>query len=477
MSISQISKRPIKETITINEFVFDILSEFYYRNIDCLPVGQRLPVSSHNYNKSIEIIESILLHIDIGMITIMNLASDGVLNREQRRAVGKAFKKESIDGGHRKRAIWSYVNDVFPVNGKFFSELSDDEKKDFLESEISFTIYDNLDADTKGFIFRNLNKTTDVNFIEMLNSYGNIPLANYVREKVRLVKQIDNSYHELFEYTNSAKTQEPIYRYLSFDNDRLKQDLMFARIIHRYMTSPKELLGGTEDKDLSEMYENAMYTDEYIKKFNNKIDDHLDFLRVMATFRKLKFKVGLSQHDFKILSYLYFYLQDTYDSFDFKDKEVFYEIFAMANAELQNADGKYSKILHKDPNTGKELGYSLQTMYKKYIAAPSNTNKIKMAVSLLIGEMPDLENFLEVKDTKRNFTQMEKEAKLAEQEFVCGIDGYQLNMKDAHAAHIVAHANGGKTVYSNLVMVRAVYNREMGTMNLNTYRENFQKAA
>jgi len=26
-------------------------------------------------------------------------------------------------------------------------------------------------------------------------------------------------------------------------------------------------------------------------------------------------------------------------------------------------------------------------------------------------------------------------------------------------------------------MVRAVYNREMGTMNLNTYRENFQKAA
>ena len=196
MPISPISKRPVKKTITINVFVSDVLSEFYYRNIDCLPVGQRLPVSSHNHNKSIEIIQSILLHIDIGMITIMNLASDGVLNRKQRRTVGKAFGKESIEGGHRKRAIWAYFNDEFPVNGKFFSELSDNEKQDFLESEISFTIYDNLDADTKGFIFRNLNKTTDVNFIEMLNSYGNIPLANYVREKVRLVKQIDNSFHE-----------------------------------------------------------------------------------------------------------------------------------------------------------------------------------------------------------------------------------------------------------------------------------------
>ena len=477
MAISQIPTRPKKETITISEFVFDVLSDFYYLNIDCLPVGQRLPVSSHNHNKSIEIIESILLHIDIGMITIMNLTSDGVLNRKQRRAVGKAFKKESIDGGHRKRAIWAYVHDEFKVNEKFFSELSDYEKKDFLKSEISFTIYDELDADTKGFIFRNLNKTTDVNFIEMLNSYGNIPLANYVREKVRLVKQIDNSYHELFGYTKSSKTQEPIYKYLSFDNDRLKQDFMFARITHRYMTSPKELLGGTEDTNLSDMYENAMYTDEYIKKFNNKIDDHLDFLRIMADFRKIKFKAGLSQHDFKILSYLYFYLQDTYGSFDFKDTEIFYEEFARANALLQNPDEKYTKILHKDPETGKELGYSLQTMYKKYIAAPSNTNKIKMALSLLIGEMKDLETFIEIKDTKRNFTQLEKEAKLSEQGFVCGIDGFKLNMKDAHAAHIVAHANGGKTVYSNLVMVRAVYNREMGTMDLNTYKENFQKAA
>ena len=139
MPISPISKRPVKNTITINVFVSDVLSEFYYRNIDCLPVGQRLPVSSHNHNKSIEIIQSILLHIDIGMITIMNLTSggtpsaDGVLNRKQRRAVGKAFKKESIDGGHRKRAIWAYVHDEFKVNEKFFSELSDYEKKDFLK--------------------------------------------------------------------------------------------------------------------------------------------------------------------------------------------------------------------------------------------------------------------------------------------------------------------------------------------------------
>ena len=50
-------------------------------------------------------------------------------------------------------------------------------------------------------------------------------------------------------------------------------------------------------------------------------------------------------------------------------------------------------------------------------------------------------------------------------------------MKDAHAAHIVAHAKGGKTVYSNLAMVRACYNIDMGTMDLNTYKETYKRAA
>ena len=89
----------------------------------------------------------------------------------------------------------------------------------------------------------------------------------------------------------------------------------------------------------------------------------------------------------------------------------------------------------------------------------------------LVGEMGDIEDIIETRDNNRSFTVNEKEAKLAEQNFVCAVDGKNLKWKDAHAAHIIAHANGGRTIYSNLAMVRACYNTEMGTMNLNEYKE------
>ena len=72
---------------------------------------------------------------------------------------------------------------------------------------------------------------------------------------------------------------------------------------------------------------------------------------------------------------------------------------------------------------------------------------------------------------------MEKETKLAEQKYVCAVDRQELNMSDAHAAHIIAHSNGGQTVYSNLVMVRAIYNQEMGTMNFDDYMKTRTQAA
>ena len=57
----------------------------------------------------------------------------------------------------------------------------------------------------------------------MVNSYGNIQIANYIREKVRFISQINNPHHLLFQF-HSSPAGEIIYDYLAFDNDRLKQD-------------------------------------------------------------------------------------------------------------------------------------------------------------------------------------------------------------------------------------------------------------
>ena len=439
------------ETYTIRKFRDEM-----YHQTDCQPVGQRLPVASKDNSKGVGIIKTRLQEsvggsgMSLGTITLMLLSG------------GSRYVYESIDGGHRKRNLWDYLNNKIKVNGKFFSELPKEEQDAFLDSPLTFDIYQPLDAAKKGHIFRTLNKTTDVNFIEMLNSYGDIPIANYIRETVRLVKQIDNDFHPLFDFTFNAKN-EPSYTYLKFDNDRLKQDHAFARLVYRWVRHPKQLLGGSSDTAIEEMYEDPDLTIKDIPVA--KIKAHLTFLQKMAMHRKKYHKGGLTQHDFKAMSYLYFYLVDTYGSFEIPDYEVFYQAYGEANGALMNKDGEFVDVIHKPS------GYNIHVMYSKYIAAPWDGKKISTAIAYLVGQMGDLEKIIETRDSNRSFSVNEKEAKLAEQGFVCAIDGKSLQWKDAHAAHIVAHANGGRTVYSNLAMVRACYNTEMGTMNLNQYKE------
>ena len=457
----------IKKTFNVKSTTIRELRDM---NIDTQPVGQRLPVASlkNGESKSQSIIRTIFEGVQIGLITVMKL------NRKARRKLmsnKSDFDYESIDGGHRKRAILAYLNNEFKVNGKFFRELEDEEKEDFLNLKLSFCYYDYLENAAKGKIFRTLNTTTDVNFIEMCNSYGDIPIANLVRETSRLVKGIGNSFHELFDYSISKTNGKYNYRYLNFDNDRLRIDHMIARICYRYYTSGAELLGGSSDNDIEVMYDDSNIDTNQTDIFKVKLDEHFDFLKLMANLRKIKFGKGLSQHDFKVLSYLYFYILDNYGSVNLKDEEKFFETFAAANGKLLNKDGVYGNVPHY------HSGYTVPVMYSKYIGAPGHTGKIKMALQYLIREMGDIENLLDIRHTKRSFNMMEKEAKLAEQGFVCAVDGKSLKMSDSHAAHIIAHSNGGQTVYSNLVMVRAIYNQEMGTMDFDDYMKTREQAA
>jgi len=439
-------------------------------NVDTLPVGQRLPIrsgSKSSPSKSESIVQSIFDGINIGMITIMSL------NRKTKRALlsnKNKFDFESIDGGHRKRAVKEYLDGEFIINGKFFRELEEKEKKDFLNKELMFCIYDNLPNEEKGRIFRTMNETTDVNFIEMVNSYGDIPIANLIREITRLVPQIENSFHELFAFMLD-KNGEAKFKYLNFNNERLRIDHMVARICYRYFTSGGITLGSSSDKDIEKMYLDDSITQDVADNLKIKLEEHFDFLRIMSDYRKTAFGAPLGIHDFKVLSYLYFYILDTYGNVGIKDHQKFFDNFAEANSKLKNKDGIYEKTLHE------ESGYVVPVMYAKYIGAPHDSHKVKMAMSYLINELGDIEQFLDIRDTKRNFTILEKEAKLAGQKFLCAVDGKRLLLKDAHACHIIPHSKGGKTVYSNLVMCRAAYNIEMGVMDYNEYIKSRKKAA
>ena len=151
------------KSISILEFVTD-----WYPITDCSPVGQRLPVYTQPGNqKDQAIILSILNGISMGTITLVCVEDEP----------GK-WVWESLDGGHRKRAIRAYMNNEFSVNGKFYAELSDEERAHFKNFKISFDLYAPMSKAMKGYIFRSINKTTPVNNQETLNSYGDLPIAN-----------------------------------------------------------------------------------------------------------------------------------------------------------------------------------------------------------------------------------------------------------------------------------------------------------
>ena len=54
------------------------------------------------------------------------------------------FEYDSIDGGHRKRSLWSWLNDEIELYGKYFSQLSEEEKNRVLDTQLTFDIYNKI---------------------------------------------------------------------------------------------------------------------------------------------------------------------------------------------------------------------------------------------------------------------------------------------------------------------------------------------
>lgn len=435
MKLSYGFTRPLP--IPLKDFVVDWLPQ-----IDCEPIGQRLEVDNGT-SKREGIIGAILDGIDIGLITIGESPEN-------------TFKYESIDGGHRKRYIRDYMGNEFKVRGKYYSELSDEERENFKNYEIVLTVYGPLNVFEKGYIFRNLNKTTDVNKQEHRNSFGDIPIANLIRYQVRNVRGINNQTHELFELTQSGN-----FKNLSFDNSRLKIEQYLAYFCYRLFQ--KETLGSGSQKELTEFYERD-FTSKEIKKLTNDLENLLDFLFKCSLSNKKLNGRGLSQRDFKILSFLYFHMLDNVKLFTVKDGD--YENLIKTYVSSDKIVQDKLELIDVDFDEGRTIGEAYKNYHGGY--TDSTDDKVKQTIIWLLEEFDIDKVFLSL-DTKRSYTYEEKKRKLIEQDYKCYITGKGVRYEDCEAAHIDAHAKGGKSSYDNFVMCLKEHNEAMGTMNLHDY--------
>lgn len=473
-----VTREPMIYTViemTVREFIQNWLPE-----IDCLPVHQRIDVFNYGIetvkkkspSKRQAIVGSVFKGIDIGEIK---------LNQRTMKERDKfAEKFESIDGGNRKRAIRDFYRNKFPLNvnynpdigSKFFRELTDEEKEVFYSFKMRLVVYKELSPVMKAMIWETTNNSTPVNHQEGLNGMGDTPVANGIRQLARTDLRLGTRCHSLFE-TKAASDGKIIGENLSFDPVRLTYDRLVARVWT--MVHQGEKPGVCDDSTIEDLYNDSSIDDVKAKIMEKKSIECLDFIHYMADKKKAIRKSKLTEDEFIILMRIHFTYKARWKKFEIRDQYEWFDRFSSA----------YAQFHKKNPS---EFGAQMIRTYDK------NSIEKKMRAALFMDNLSkgdlrrwedsvawmekyfltpeDLldEGIIIVKDTRRSFSKHDREMQLAKQRGRCYIDGEQLSWDDAEAAHIVSHADGGKSDAMNMVMVRNTHNRAMGTMNVEDYK-------
>jgi hypothetical protein len=439
-------------TPTIEKFIRD-----NYGKINVDPEGQRLDTElklegTDKPSKAQGIIAGFLCGLHPGNF-LLNNTPEATTN------------DEVIDGGHRARYTKAFVDNKFRdfFTKKTFNELPEEVQERFLKIQLTVIRYFDLTPEDVAYIFQSTNKSTDVNHQEMLNSYNEIPVARYIREMSRPVPGRNNDPHRLFEYAD--RRTKRTYDYVSFDNHRLRIDEMVARLFYRYYDGGG--LGTCDRKNLESMYNDYPSEDQMIK-LNVKVKKCLDFTYRMAKVASRKDR-KLTLKEYSIYTRLYLYLEETFGEFNYNDK-VLFDTIDKAYAPFRIKYVKQIKELQAPSpfDFNKTIGKQFNDSLNEYDTRDHFAFPIEQLVKRC-----DLREAITDLDPSRFFSKEDRIAKLVEQGNVCVIDGLSLTISEAEGAHIIAHTLGGRTEYDNLAMVRACYNKEMGSMSVTDYQSIF----
>ena len=462
------------------------------------------------------ICESVILGYDLGEITIV------------RTEPGASHPYETLDGANRIRAIYNFRNNKFPLHatcddslvtmvngkrqGKYYKDLDSDQRKAFDNFAIRLVFYEAVSSAQKGMLFRLRNGGTPVNHMEMLNAYGDAPIATLIRGLVRPVAGVDTIPHSLFD-SKSVLNQNTgefdiTYENLKFANKRLVHDEMVARIVAMYWQGGK--IAPCGNKMLDKMYEIGV-TEEEAALLLKKVKPCLDFLQKIAAARKSIKKDGLASHEFTMLYRWHIWFTEENGPYTLLNPIEFYKSFERALNRYMGDDkdnwvlGTYKKVTRAKnitPSSDEETDEDekgnrhlagAKGAFAGALASHDSSNEIRQSCLWLtqpgrLGPDKDgnprqdpgfdavAEGLVEILDPKRTFTRKMIEEKLSQQNYTCWVSGNPLNLSEAEGAHVVAHSRGGKTVFNNLVVVHRDHNRAMGTDNAYDYRDKYLSA-
>lgn len=420
----------------IREFICD-------ESIDCNPIHQRHDVDS--LKKKRGIIQTILDGLSLQIITLNDVT------------FASRFRYESIDGGHRKRSILEFVDNKFTTfDGRYFKDFSADEKKAFLDYELTFEIYDNLSNKEKGIVFRNINSATAVNDQEIRNSYGDTIIANLVRDHAR-----------------DSDVKLKFLEHAKFKNVRSKHEELVARLVCQIHGKQAALSTAAHSKDLF-----ALYDDESIKQEDaDKITSELNSLdKVVSKVIKARHDKGLThgldKNELSLYCRLYFYYKETYGEFIIDDYHKFftdiYEIYSEANQNVNDLDDELKT--HHDELEVLDAKKGVAEQFISSLNEYQGESQLRYFIDYLQFRGFDFDEHVRKKRSHLDtFSAKQKSRAFARQDYKCGITYEEIDIDDTHADHIVSVKNGGTTTLDNCIVIREDLNRDKGSLNLDEY--------
>jgi hypothetical protein len=445
--------------------------------IDCNPVGQRLDVGS--LSKKQGIIRSIIESNDICELALRHMNTE---------LLDVTHEYRSIDGGHRKRGILEFCNNQFEtgpetyffidgkaedVSGKTFGELPKVVQNAIRKYQMRFVVYGIEMTDSQaGETFRLRNLSTDVNHQEMLNSYEDNLVAKFVRETARTVLQVNNTPHQLFTlHTDSKDEIKGVY--WQPKPSRLNYDEFGARFICAILK--KEGITTASDDELEEMYINlgdpvhGEWAQDPAKQIaaEKALKKGLDFLlQYTETRKRNNGAAGLTLREAVMLTRLYVYFEKEFGStWMIKDFELFYKHFKLTLDSFVGTNPTQLELVYGDTTKAKAM--------KGHLGVYDNKEKIQNTVDWFIEALgvPFEMIGLVVKDKVRGIDKNLRETIWLKQDKKCYVKGVPLDFADAVGAHIIPHELGGKTDASNVVVVHKKINAQMGSQNLELFKE------
>ena len=443
------------------------------------PIGQRAPtVLGFDNVKNIGIIEAILKGNGIGTITVRDISKDKGMQK-----VYPRVKWLVIDGGHRTRAIKDYMNNQFAVWGKKYKELSDEWKEFFKSSLINLdkkicTSQQAID------IFRDLNKTTQVNAYEMIMCDDESAICKYVRSYVRHVDEYGNTPHQIFALKGSTKGIIGEHFKDSPDKRALWSTMMFV-VIHKVLGKGNVAAG--EKQTLKLIEEEYAGKNKLTKSAQSVIDrfwdDLLRFqkhrpgnipLKLFGAFQLVWFRLYEETSQFKIEEMAYFFpeFMKAYQKYNTQSKKKY----------VKYDDPKLQAEWEKDPKRQAEWKIRQKYVWDN-LNSFSKEEEQRNIADMLIKDMgvtrDEAKDFgIVFREEDRSMTRSERQEKLIEQGYRCLFDirtahcpqqGQILTLDDSVGAHDINWGAGGSKKHAAVTCRKC--NNAQGQMTFQEFED------